>query len=106
MSSLKEKAKTLMDMMAEAELKCWFCSSWDACSKLRNEGKDCDIRNPLVVKLEDVEQTVVEIKQKVSKLKEVISQAPYSELNRRALWIIKDIEKCLEGGKNELCRTR
>jgi hypothetical protein len=79
MSSLKGKAKTLMDMEEKALRKCWKCKAWDTCSDLtQNEGRKCDIRNPMVVKLEDVEQTIVEIKQKVSKLKEAISQAPYS----------------------------
>ena len=42
----------------------------------------------------------VELKQKlrkqISELKDVISNAPFSESNRRALWIIHDVEESLK----------
>jgi len=45
----------------------------------------------------------VELKQKlrkqISELKDVISNAPFSESNRRALWIIHDVEKLLKEEK-------
>jgi hypothetical protein len=69
MSSLKEKTKTLMDMEEEAEQKCWKCKAWATCSDLtQNEGRECDIRNPLVVKLEDVEQILSEIKHRLLRI--------------------------------------
>ena len=48
----------------------------------------------------------VELKQKlrkqISELKDVISNAPFSESNRRALWIIHDVEELLKEVKPDV----
>jgi hypothetical protein len=85
MSNLREKAFKI-------------CTKWDSI------GKTC-LEERYAVWLEDAQKELLELKQKlrkqVSELKDVISNAPFSESNRRALWIIHDVEKLLKEEKRK-----
>jgi HAMP domain-containing protein len=78
----------------------------DAIKKAKESLKvlmDKVIMKPENWKEKDAEDEINELKQalrkQVSELKDVISNAPFSESNRRALWIIHDIEKLLKEEK-------
>jgi chromosome segregation ATPase len=113
MSSLREKAKERIELALTLSEKNQY-DLWvrlEDVEELEQKVKNLETdRDNLLKSLHTCTQNLnsyakesVELKQKlrkqISELKDVISNAPFSESNRRALWIIHDVEKLLKEEK-------